>query len=144
MSLFVAAKDSFGFFEALIDSFLIVKFGNSPLLPAFYNIKISSIIALKYSRNKIQTASEAVLNFIERVCSLLQKNKKWVTILLLVTHISISGIRYYKAISLPIYLRKLTSSLQRSAYAASLAIALLSSAVAVVKSPCLVAITARR
>ena len=63
--MFVAAKDSFGVFEALIDFFLIAKFGNSPLLPAFYNIKISAIIALKYSRNKIQTASEAVLNFIK-------------------------------------------------------------------------------
>ena len=27
-------------FEALIDFFIITKFGNSPLLPAFYNIKL--------------------------------------------------------------------------------------------------------
>ena len=50
----------------------------------------------------------------------------------------------YKRISVPIYLRKLTSFFARSASDASLAIALLSSAVAAAISPCLVAITARR
>jgi len=33
--LFVAAKDSFGFFEALFGNFSFVIIGNSPLLPAY-------------------------------------------------------------------------------------------------------------